>query len=140
METRKDWGIAAIRIIVGIVFLVHGSQKLFVFGIGGMAGFFAQGGFPLPMISAILVTFSEFLGGLALILGLFTRWAASPLAITMAVAVFGVHLKGGFFLPHGYEFALTLLVANIGLILTGSGAFALDNRLLPTRSPRSEVP
>ena len=132
MQTRQGWGIAAIRFIVGVVFLVHGSQKLF--GFSGVAGFFAQAGIPLPAVSAVVVTLVEFLGGIALIVGLFTRWAALLLAINMLVAVLAVHLKGGFFLPRGYEYALTLLFANAGLALTGSGSFAVDNLLGKRRS------
>jgi putative oxidoreductase len=134
MQTRQGWGIAAIRFIVGVVFLVHGSQKLFMFGFSGVAGFFGQAGIPLPAVSAVVVTLVEFLGGIALIVGLFTRWAALLLAINMLVAVLAVHLKGGFFLPRGYEYALTLLVTNIGLTLTGAGAFAVDNLLAKRRA------
>lgn len=126
---RQGWGITALRMIVGTVFLVHGWQKLFVYGFSGVAGLFGQLGIPAPMLSAVVVTAVEFLGGGALLLGLFTRWVAIPLAITMAVAVFGVHMKAGFFLPNGYEYALTLLVGNVALALTGSGEFALDNVL-----------
>lgn len=132
METNKltqlqGWGITILRVIVGIVFLVHGSQKLFVFGFSGVAGFLSQIGIPAPGVSAVIVTAVEFLGGLALIFGLFTRWAAFLLVINMLVAILAVHLKGGFFLPNGYEYALTMLAANAGLALTGAGAAALDN-------------
>jgi putative oxidoreductase len=123
----QSYGIAALRMMVGVVFLVHGLQKLLMFGINGTAGFFAHAGLPMPMVSAVLATGAEFLGGLALLLGLFTRPAAAVLSFNMLVAVLAVHLKGGFFLPAGFEYALTLMVANIALILTGAGAFALDN-------------
>ncbi|HEY0006261.1 MAG TPA: DoxX family protein [Pyrinomonadaceae bacterium] len=123
----QGWGIALIRIIVGIVFLVHGSQKLFMFGLGGTAGFMGQIGIPAPMLAAVLATAAEFLGGLALLLGLLTRWAAIPLSITMLVAILTVHLKNGFFLPTGYEYALTLLIILVGLALMGPGEAALDN-------------
>lgn len=136
---RQAWGIAAIRFIVGLVFLVHGSQKLFVYGFSGVAGFMGHAGFPAPAVAAVVVTLVEFLGGLALIVGLFTRWAAALLAIEMAVAVLAVHLKGGFFLPQGYEYALTLLVVNAGLALTGAGAFALDNVLSKPRAAGSAI-
>ena len=126
---RQSWGIAALRMIVGLVFLAHGAQKLFVYGFGGVAGMMGQLGIPVPALSAALLIGAEFLGGAALLLGLFTRWAAIPPAIAMAVAVLAVHLKGGFFLPNGYEYALTLLVASTSLALAGSGAFALDNVL-----------
>ena len=130
----QGWGITVLRVVVGIVFLAHGGQKLFVWGFGGMAGFLGQVGIPAPMLAAVVVTLVEFLGGLALLLGLFTRWAAIPLAINMAVAILTVHLRAGFFLPNGYEFALTLLAANVALILLGSGEASLDS-LLGKRAP-----
>jgi putative oxidoreductase len=124
----QSWGIALLRVMVGAVLLAHGSQKLLVYGIDGTAGAFAKMGLPLPMLSAVLSVGAEFLGGLALVLGVFTRWAAAVLTINMAVAAFAVHLKNGFFLPAGAEYALTLLVANLALVLTGAGAFAVDRR------------
>ena len=62
-------------------------------------------------------------------IGLFTRWIAIPLAIDMLVAILTVHLWGGFFLPNGYEFALTLLAANVALALLGSGEASVDKLL-----------
>ena len=58
-------------------------------------------------------------------------------AILLLVAVGMVHLSGGFFAPAGFEYPLTLLVASIGLGLTGSGAFAVDSLLFKrsTSSP-----
>jgi putative oxidoreductase len=133
----KDKGIALLRIVVGGVFVAHGAQKLFVFGIPGLAGFMGQIGVPLPFLSAVAVTAAEFLGGLALVAGLFTRWAALPLAFSMLVAALTVHLKAGFFLPNGVEYVLTLFAATVGLSLTGSGAFSVD-RLLARRGTASE--
>ncbi|MCI0372286.1 MAG: DoxX family protein [candidate division NC10 bacterium] len=128
----QGWGITVLRVTVGIVFLVHGGQKFFVFGFGGVAGFMGQVGIPAPMLAGVVVTAVELLGGVALLLGLFTRWAAIPLAIDMLVAIVTVHLKAGFFLPDGYEFALTLLAANVALALLGSGEASLG-RLLERR-------
>ncbi|HEY1273137.1 MAG TPA: DoxX family protein [Terriglobales bacterium] len=130
----QSWAPTLIRLIVGIVFLVHGSQKLFGFGFHGVAGFFTKAGIPLPAISAVVVTLVEFLGGAALVLGLLTRWAAILLAIDMLGAIVFVHYKGGFFLPAGYEFALTLLVVNLALALWGAGPLSVD-RLLSKRRP-----
>jgi putative oxidoreductase len=81
------------------------------------------------MLAAVVLTAAEFLGGLALVLGLFTRWAAILLAFVMLVAVLVVHLQAGFFLPDGYEFALTLLGANVALALLGSGEASVDRVL-----------
>ncbi|MBI3002627.1 MAG: DoxX family protein [candidate division NC10 bacterium] len=132
LDARQGWGVAFLRVVVGIVFLAHGGQKLLVFGMAGMAGFMGQVGIPFPMLAAIVVTAVEFLGGLALVLGLFTRWAAIPLAADMLVAILVVHLKAGFFLPDGYEFAFTLLGAALALALLGSGEASVD-RILERR-------
>ncbi len=120
------WGIAVLRVVVGIVFLMHGGQKLFIYGFRNVAGFMSQLGIPLPMVSAVVVTIVEFFGGAALLLGLVTRWAAILIGFDMLVAVVAVHLRGGFFLPKGFEYALTLLAANIALALAGPGAASLD--------------
>ncbi len=130
----QGWGITILRVVVGIVFLAHGGQKLFVWGFAGVAAFMAKVGIPAPMLAAVVVTLVEFLGGLALLLGLFTRWAAIPLAINMAVAILTVHLPAGFFLPNGYEFALTLLAANVALAFLGSGEASADTLLAGGRS------
>jgi putative oxidoreductase len=129
LTLAQGWGITVLRVIVGIVFLVHGGQKLFVWGFSNVAGFFGQVGIPVPLLTAIVVTLVEFLGGLALLLGLFTRWAAIPLALNMLGAMLTVHLKAGFFLPEGFEFVLTLLAANVALALLGSGEASVDKLL-----------
>lgn len=127
MKSSKDLGLTLLRVIVGTVFLAHGYQKFFIWGIGGVTAGFAQLGIPVPHLAAYLAASAEFFGGLALLLGLFTRFAAIPVAITMMVAILQVHMKGGFFAPQGVEYPLTLLFANIALIVAGGGAFALDN-------------
>jgi putative oxidoreductase len=128
------WGITLLRVTVGVVFLVHGSQKLFVMGVPGVAAFFGELGIPAPLLAAGVVSAVEFLAGLALILGLGTRWVAIPLACIMVVAIVTVHGSQGFFLPRGYEFVMTLLAANVALALLGSGAAALDDLFASRRS------
>jgi len=127
--TLETLGIAVLRVVVGIVFAMHGGQKLFVYHFSGVARGFAGMGIPLPDISAVVVTLVEFIGGLLLILGLFSRFAAWLLAIDMTVAIVAVHLRNGFFLPHGFEYPLVLLAANITLALSGPGDPALDRKL-----------
>jgi len=127
MATRNNWAATILRVAVGTVFLAHGAQKLFVFHFGGVAQFFTQAGIPLPALSAVVVTLAEFLGGLALVLGFGTRIGALLLAFDMLGAIALVHFKGGFFAPRGLEYPFVLLAANIGLMLTGAGALALDN-------------
>jgi putative oxidoreductase len=129
----QGWGLMLLRVVVGIVFLVHGFQKLFFMGFGGVAGMMEGLGVPAPVLFAVILTLVEVLGGLALILGLFTRVAAVPLAIDMLVATLMVHLPNGFSAANGgYEFTLVLLVASLALAVAGPGEAALD-RMLATR-------
>src|SRR2546428_13253399 len=61
-----NWGLVPLRLVVGLVFAVHGAQKLFVFGLGGAAGFMAKVGIPLPSVAAVVVMAVEILGGAGL--------------------------------------------------------------------------
>jgi len=119
-------GLTILRIVVGIVFLVHGYQKLFHMGFHGVAGFFGHAGIPLPMVSAVIVTLVEFVGGIMLVAGIGVRIAAALNAVDMAVAVLFVHLKHGFNAQNGgFEYPLTLLAATLCLALSGGGMFSL---------------
>jgi putative oxidoreductase len=129
-DSLQSWGIAVLRVVIGFVFLMHGWQKFFQYGLDGVAGAFTQLGIPLPYVSAILAATAEGLGGLLLIFGLGTRFAAVPLAFTMLVAWLTAH-RSGFFLPAGGEYAITLLGASVALVLTGPGKLALDNLVNP---------
>lgn len=129
------WGMLPLRVVVGLVFLMHGGQKLFVYGLSGAAGAMTQMGIPLPGLAAVVVTFVELLGGLAIITGLFTRWAGVLLAIDMTVAILKVRIGGGFFAPSGFEFELTLLGAALTLAAVGAGGVSVDRLLDRGKSP-----
>lgn len=133
---RPRWALLPLRAVVGIVFLAHAWQKLFVFGLDGTSAFMSQVGIPLPGVAAVVVTAVELLGGVAIFGGLFTRWAAALLAIDMAVAIVAVRLEGGFFNPNGVEFELTLLAACATLATLGPGGLALQQLI----GRRSEPP
>ena len=133
-DSRLDAGLALLRIITGSVFLAHGAQKLFVFGLTGVTGAFTQMGAPVPTITGPLVSGLEFFGGIALIIGLLTRLVGLGLAIDMLGAIFIVHLAGGFFVPKGVEFVLMLFAAGATLALTGPGAFSVDAALARRRA------
>ena len=119
-------GLAILRIITGFVFVMHGGQKIFVYGFEGVTGAFAQMGIPFAGIMGPFVGLLELIGGIALVAGLLTRPVALGLATTMVVALFKVHLAAGFFMPNGYEFVLTLLGSTAALVVAGAGAFSLD--------------
>lgn len=123
-SSTQAYGLTVLRIVIGIVFLMHGYQKFFQMRIHGVTGMFSHLGIPLPAIAAVVVTLVEFVGGILLITGIATRLPAALLSADMVVAILLVHLKKGFFNP-GYEFPLTLLAACICLLLSGGGALSV---------------
>jgi putative oxidoreductase len=127
-------GITVLRIITGIVFLVHGWQKVFAMGFAGVTGGFTQMGIPMPGLTGPVVAIVELLGGAALIIGFLTRLAALGLICDMMAAIALVHLKNGFFSPRGYEFPLMLLTAAVVLLIAGSGKYAVDDKFAARRS------
>ena len=129
--TRRqiDAALAVLRVVLGVTFILHGGQKLFVYGLDGVAGSFGQMGIPAAGFFGPFVAFVEFFGGIAITLGLLTRLAALGVGSTMVVAILTVHLSAGFFNPNGVEFPLSLLAAATTLVLTGAGAWSIDARL-----------
>lgn len=130
------WALLPLRLVVGLVFVVHGGQKLFAFGLAGTAGFLGSLGVPLPTLAAAGVIAVEMLAGVALLLGAGTRVAATLLAADMLVAMLTVHLRGGFFAPDGVEFVLTLFAACLTLAGLGAGPWSVDAARGASRAKR----
>lgn len=117
----RDYSLFVLRLFVGGIFIAHGALKLFG-GLSGFAGFLQQAGVPLPDIMAPLVAAVEFLGGVAIILGLGTRTASLLLTVVMVVAMVTVTLKAGF--SGGYDLNLALIGGLLALVLAGPGKIA----------------
>ena len=117
----RDYSLFVLRLFVGAVFITHGSLKLFG-GLKGFAGFLQQAGVPSPDLMAPFVAGVEFLGGVAILLGLGTRVAALLLTCVMIVAMLTVTLKIGF--AGGYDLNLALLGGLLALLLAGPGKLA----------------
>ena len=143
-DLLQNVGLLLIRVMVGVVFVFHGSQKMFgLFDGQGLAGFtaqLAQMQFPWPQYAAVSAASAEFFGGIAFILGAWTRIASIPLAATMFVASFIVH-KHAFSIQHqGMEYALTLAVFIVAIGLMGPGRFSLGSLLSGRLSARARAP
>jgi putative oxidoreductase len=135
IRTRPDIALLILRLAAGFSFFMHGYQKVFGMGIGGVTGFFTQLGIPLPGVAAPLISFLELIGGIALIFGVFTRVFGFLLACDVAVATLTVHLKNGYLGQGGSE--LTILLAAMGLTLAraGAGPLSVDAMMARRRDP-----
>jgi putative oxidoreductase len=124
-------GLLLLRLTLGLIFLLHGAQKLFgVFGGHGLAGttqFMSMLGLHPAKWWATIAAWGEFVGGLLLVLGLFTPLAALLIIAAMLVAIMKVHASKGFWNSQGgYEYNLVLSALATVLGLVGAGAFSLD--------------
>lgn len=133
-STQAGYGLTILRVIAGLTFAAHGSQKLFGwfggYGLAGVGQWMESIGLAPGYLMALLAGSAEFFGGLALVIGLLARPAAAVLAVTMLVAIASVHMANGFFMSNnGYEYALALLAISLAVILEGAGKLSLDKRL-----------
>ena len=143
LSTDSDWTVTMIRIVLGVVFFAHGSQKLLGwFGGPGlketMNAMNEHLGLPIPL--ALLAVATEFFGGLGLIVGLLSRVAAIGIAVIMLAAIVIVHGRYGLFLNwfgdrkgHGYEYHLLAIALAAAIVVKGSGAASLDRLLYLSR-------
>ena len=120
---NTDRALFLLRLLIGIAFIIHGYQKLFVNGPDGVAGFFGSINVPLPFVTAWLVSLLEFFGGIALVLGVFTRITATLLAVTMVCAIWFAKRGEGF---SGWELEYVLGGVAVALAIAGAGALSID--------------
>ncbi|MCD5977127.1 DoxX family protein [Pseudomonas quasicaspiana] len=134
LTTRAGYGLTVVRILVGIIFVAHGSQKLFGafggYGLEGTGQYMASLGLTPGYLMALLSGSAEFFGGLGLVVGLLARPAALVLAATLVVAIFSVHIHNGLFMANnGYEFALALLGGVVAVLIEGAGKLSIDRAI-----------
>jgi putative oxidoreductase len=125
-ERRLDIALLVLRLVLAAVFITHGYAKLFGMGVSGVTGFFTSIGVPLPGVAAPVIAVLEFVGGIAILLGAFTRVAAFLLACDMLGAIILVHAKHGYAAPKGVEAVLGNFAMAVAIALLGAGAYALD--------------
>jgi putative oxidoreductase len=143
VNTRNDFALTIVRLVMGVVFFAHGAQKLLGwfggYGFSGTMGFFThQMGIPAPF--AVLAICAEFFGGLGLIVGFLGRIAAFGIMCNMLVAVVMVHKQNGLFMNwagnqkgEGIEYHLLALAIGLLILIKGSGALSADRTLTENR-------
>ncbi|WP_433478652.1 DoxX family protein [Spirillospora sp. CA-142024] len=129
-----DAGLLVGRIVVGVIFVAHGWQKLTDQGHSAVAQSFEHLGIPMPGLAAVYGTWVELLGGVALIAGVLVPVAGVLIALDMAGAFWYVHMDKGLFSQEGgYEYVLVLAAVCLLFALTGGGRFSLDALLFGRR-------
>jgi len=128
------YALPMLRIVLGLILIPHGCQKLFGwFGGAGFARFttiFENLGYKPGALWVTLVALTEFVGGILLILGLFTRAAAAALLIFMINAVwFTQSSKGFFWTAGGSEYSILLLAVALVYLVKGGGAYSIDGTM-----------
>jgi putative oxidoreductase len=128
-----DLALLVLRIVVGALFIGHGTQKLFGWfgggGLDGTGGFFASLGFRPGRLSALLAGIGEAGGGLLVLLGLLTPLGAVGIIGVMTVAIVAVRLRNGLWISNdGYELELVYISAALSFA-TAPGEFSLDAAL-----------
>ncbi len=139
LETNDDIAGLVLRVLLGVVMLPHGAQKLLGwfggYGFSGTMGFFT-GKMGIPAVFAFLVIITEFFGSLALITGTLTRLAAFGVGCVMLVGALMVHLPHGFFMNwagkqqgEGFEFHILAMAIAVALMIKGGGRWSVDGLL-----------
>jgi putative oxidoreductase len=123
---NADLAATILRVSMGVLFLAHAGLKLFIFTPAGTAGYFASLGLPAPL--AYLVIAAELFGGIALILGFYSRWVSLALVPILLGSIYVPHGAAGFIFSNeggGWEFPAFWAITLVVQALLGDGAYAL---------------
>ena len=124
LDRLQPLALVAVRLTLGAIMVVHGSHKVF----GGLHHHAQMvAGLGLPGWLGYFSAFTEFLGGLLVLAGFFTRVAAFAVCIDLVVAIWKVHWHNGLTGDHGYEFPLAAATLAFVLIFFGAGPISLDH-------------
>jgi putative oxidoreductase len=153
MDTWQAWGIMLLRVVLGGIFVMHGYHAFAVVGPRRLADMIVRMGNPelVSFVLAWYVIAAHVIGGILLILGLWTTVAALVQTPIMAAAVFRIHWPQGFFMrgalgeggqpvAAGYAYALLVLAATVAIALTGPGALSVDEARRHRHHHHREMP
>ncbi len=123
----RDIADTLVRVIIGYILLMHGWGKVTGAGITGISAFMEKSGLMPGGIFAFAAMFLETIGAVCLIIGLFTRFFASALAIEMGIAFLAVHMSKGFAAGKGgFEYVLLLGIVLFAIAIRGGGPYSVD--------------
>ena len=126
LDRLQPLALVVMRLTLGAIMVVHGSHKVF----GGLHHHAQMvAGLGLPGWLGYVSAFAEFLGGLLVLVGFFTRVAAFAVCIDLVVAIWKVHWHNGLTGDHGYEFPLAAASLAFALLFFGAGPISLDHVL-----------
>jgi putative oxidoreductase len=126
-ETMLPIAATFVRVIVGIMFLMHVSGKFKAGAAAVAANTLAKNGIEPALMWAYVIMFLETVGGVCLIIGLFTRFFAAALAIEMLIALLFVHLSRGYLVSAGgYEYVLLIGAVCLVIAIRGGGIYSVD--------------
>ena len=124
LDRLQPLALFVLRLVLGVIMIAHGSSKVF----GGISHHVQMvSGLGLPGWLAYFSAAAEFFGGILVIAGFLTRFAALAIAVNMGVAIWKVHWKNGLMGDHGYQFPLALAAIAFALIFFGAGPIAFDS-------------
>ncbi|MGH3358246.1 MAG: DoxX family protein [Nocardioidaceae bacterium] len=139
-STGADIALTVTRVVLGIVFVMHGWQKYDTVTIDGVETMFDSFGVPFPYVAAVGVTLLELVGGVALVLGILVRPVTLLLAADMIGATYFAHWDAGFFASDGgYELVLVLGVFSASFVVLGGGRYSIDRWLERGRTCVSSI-
>ena len=123
LDRMQPLALLVLRLVLGAIMIAHGYSKVF----GGLSHTAQMvGNLGLPSWLGYFSAATEFFGGIAVTIGLFTRCASIAILINMSVAIAKVHWKNGFTGNGNYQFPLALAAMALTLIFFGGGPIALD--------------
>lgn len=126
----RDIAGTIVRVVVGIMFLMHVSGKFKIGAAAVAANVMAKNGLEPALGFAYAAIILETVGGVCLIIGLFTRFFAAALAIEMAIALLFVHLPKGYAAGGGgYEYVLLIGVVLFAIAMRGGGSYSVDRMI-----------
>jgi putative oxidoreductase len=129
LDRLQPLALLVMRVALGVIMAAHGYHKVF----GGLRQFSHMvGNMGIPQWLGYVAAFTEFAGGLLILVGLFTRPAAFALCVDLVVAIWKVHWHNGLMgAPEhpGFEFPLAVAALAFGLIFFGAGAISIDHIL-----------